>query len=205
MDLVVTGSFWAVSMLFVLTPGVDWAYAIAVGLKHRIALPGVAGMLTGHLAATLVVAAGVGTLIAQLPLALTALTVVGSGYLIWLGATTIAKPGSIHAAAHPIADRPLHQFATGFGVSGLNPKVFLLFLALLPQFTRASGTIPVPAQLLILGLIHIANCALVYSLVAMAAQRVLRTRPAAARHVSRTSGIVMAVLGGWLLAEQLLH
>ena len=46
-------------MLFVITPGVDWAYAISAGTRHRAAVvPAVTGMLAGHLTATVVVAAG---------------------------------------------------------------------------------------------------------------------------------------------------
>ncbi|MEU7747462.1 hypothetical protein [Nonomuraea sp. NPDC049158] len=42
----------AVSSAFVVTPGADWAYAIAAGLRHRTVLPAVGGLLIGHLAAT---------------------------------------------------------------------------------------------------------------------------------------------------------
>ena len=45
-------AFWAVSFLFVITPGADWAYAIAAGLRHRVVLPAVGGLVVGHLAAT---------------------------------------------------------------------------------------------------------------------------------------------------------
>ena len=70
-------AFWAVSFLLVITPGADWAYAIAAGLRHRTVLPAVGGLLAGHLAATAVVAAGVAALVARSPLAMTALTVAG--------------------------------------------------------------------------------------------------------------------------------
>jgi threonine/homoserine/homoserine lactone efflux protein len=49
------------------------------------------------------------------------------------------------------------------------------------------------------------SCAVIYSLVGTSARRVLRTRPAAARLVSRSSGIVVIVLGVALLAEQLIR
>ena len=52
MAVTTLAAFWAVSVLFVLTPGADWAYAIAAGLRHRSVLPAVGGMLTGHLLAT---------------------------------------------------------------------------------------------------------------------------------------------------------
>lgn len=40
-------AFWAVSFLFVLTPGADWAYAIAAGLRHRTVVPAVGGCCRG--------------------------------------------------------------------------------------------------------------------------------------------------------------
>jgi threonine/homoserine/homoserine lactone efflux protein len=87
-------AFWAVSFLFVMTPGADWAYAIAAGLRHRVVLPAVAGLLAGHLLATAVVAAGVGALVTRLPMVLTVLTAVGAAYLVWLGIGMLAHPGS---------------------------------------------------------------------------------------------------------------
>ncbi|MGE8354829.1 MAG: hypothetical protein ACN6N0_00320, partial [Microvirgula sp.] len=74
-------AFWVVSILFIITPGVDWAYAISAGMLGRVVVPAVAGLLLGHLIATLVVAAGVGALVASNPTLLTVLTVAGSSYL----------------------------------------------------------------------------------------------------------------------------
>lgn len=58
MTLATLAAFWGVSLLFIVTPGADWAYAISAGLRNRSPIPAVAGMLTGHFGATLVVAAG---------------------------------------------------------------------------------------------------------------------------------------------------
>ena len=125
-------AFWAVSFLFVITPGADWAYAIAAGLRHRVVLPAVGGLLVGHLAAAAVVAAGVGALVARSPFVLTVLTTVGALYLMWLGIGMLADPPAPRAHAEEPAGSWLRQAAKGAGISGLNPKVFLLFLALLP-------------------------------------------------------------------------
>lgn len=198
-------AFWGVSFLFVLTPGADWAYAIAAGLRNRV-LPAVSGLLAGHLLATLVVAAGVGALVTRLPVALTILTAVGAAYLIWLGATMLARPPPVAGAAvdatHDTGS-PARWALKGIGVSGLNPKVFLLFLALLPQFTQPGADWPLSAQILVLGLIHVASSAVVYSGVGAGARLVLANRPAAARLVSRFSGIVMIAIGVFLLIERL--
>ena len=52
MTLSVLAAFWAVSFLFIITPGADWAYAISAGMRGRLVTPAVAGMLSGHLLAT---------------------------------------------------------------------------------------------------------------------------------------------------------
>ena len=117
-------AFWAVSFLFVITPGADWAYAIAAGLRHRVVLPAVGGLLVGHLTATAVVAAGVGALVARSPLVLTVLTAVGAAYLVWLGIGMLAHPAAPQAHASQPAGSWLRQAAKGAGISGLNPKVF---------------------------------------------------------------------------------
>ncbi|MCF4123088.1 LysE family translocator [Antribacter sp. KLBMP9083] len=195
-------AFWAVSVLFVITPGADWAYAIAAGLRNRSVLPAVGGMLAGHLLATAVVAAGVGVLVARSPAVLTALTAIGAAYLVWLGIGMLRRPAAPHTGTEPVAASWLGQAVRGVGVSGLNPKLFLLFLALLPQFTDPGADWPVAVQITALGLVHAASCAVVYVAVGLAARRVLRARPTAARVVTRVSGALMIVIGLVLLVEQ---
>jgi threonine/homoserine/homoserine lactone efflux protein len=196
-------AFWAVSFLFVVTPGADWAYAIGAGLRNRTVLPAVGGLLAGHLAATTVVAAGVAALVARPPLVMTALTVAGALYLVWLGVGMLARPPAPHAGSEQSADSWVRQVAKGAGISGLNPKVFLLFLALLPQFTDPDGAWPLAVQIVVLGLVHVATCAVVYTGVGTGARLMLRARPGAARAVTRISGAAMVVIGALLLVEEL--
>ena len=200
-------AFWGVSILFVITPGADWAYAITAGLRFRSPLPAIAGMLAGHVLATLVVAAGVGALVARVPVLLTVLTVAGALYLLWLGVGMLRAPATAPREAEGVvaeSGTALAQALGGLGVSGLNPKVVLLFLALLPQFTDPAGALPLTAQLLVLGLVHVVTCAAVYLLVGYGARRVLRARPTAARVVTRVSGVAMVVIAAVLLVEQVL-
>lgn len=198
----VTG-FWTVSLLLVLVPGADWAYAIAAGLRDRSVLPAVAGLLTGYVALTIVVAAGVAALVARWPLLLTALTVLGALYLLWLGIATMARPSAPVAAAAEGSQPWVRRAAKGAGISGLNPKALLLFLALLPQFITRGAAWPFAAQIMLLGLVHTANCGVVYTGVGTTARRVLRARPAIAAAVTRFSGAAMIVVGILLLADRL--
>ena len=204
MPLGAVGSFWAVSMLFVLIPGADWAYAISAGLRHRRVGPAVSGLLSGHVLATVVVAAGVAALLARSPAVLGVLTIAGATYLVWLGVQLLRHPATVRAGDDVATESAWRQIVKGFGISGLNPKVFLLFLALLPQFVVATAAWSVTGQILVLGLVHIVNCAIVYTGVGLGARNVLGARPTAALWVSRISGAAMIAIGGALIGEQIL-
>ena len=195
-------AFWLVSLSLVMVPGADWAYAIAAGLRDRAVAPAIAGMLSGYLAINLVVAAGIGALVASVPAILTVLTVVGAGYLLWLGGNILACPAVLTVADEKITGTSLKWSIRGFATSGLNPKALLLFLALLPQFTSRSGAWTISEQIEAMGMVHIANCAVVYSLVGVGSKIVLRTRPKVARMVSQVSGAAMIVIAVFLLLEQ---
>jgi threonine/homoserine/homoserine lactone efflux protein len=110
----------------------------------------------------------------------------------------------VQAQPEEAAGSAWRQAIKGFGISGLNPKVFLLFLALLPQFVVATATWPLATQIMVLGLVHVANCAAVYTGVGVGDRRVLRARPSTARWISRVSGIAMILIGAVLTGEQVL-
>jgi threonine/homoserine/homoserine lactone efflux protein len=208
-------AFWAVAVLLIMVPGADWAFTISAGLRGHSVFPAVSGLMLGYAAMTILVAAGLGTLVARTPDVLTALTLTGGIYLMWLGARTLIRPSpaSIPAdaagaapAAHP-AGRPASTsrglLAKGVGVSGLNPKGLLLFLALLPQFTNPRWSWPLAVQLGFLGVIFMISCGAVYLCVGSVARKTLQARPGAARATTWISGAAMIVIGALLLAERL--
>jgi len=199
-------AFWGVTVLLIVVPGPDWAFTLACGLRDRVVYPAVGGLMIGYTILTAVVAAGVGALVAQNPMVLTVLTVVGAGYLIYLGVTLLARPGTLHrptTAEDPTASPWQRCVLTGIGVSGLNPKGLLVFLALLPQFTDQNGTWPVPAQIAVLGLVFVLSCGIFYSALGLSTRAILRTRPAVSHAVSRLSGTAMIIIGLFLLVERL--
>lgn len=204
MALSTIGAFWAVSVLFVLTPGADWAYAMAAGLRHRTVMPSVGGLLVGHVVATVAVAAGVAAVVARSSVVLTALTAAGAAYLLWLGVNTLIHPSTPTVGTGPDTSSVLRQFASGAATSTLNPKVFLLFLALLPQFTDTGGRWPVAVQIMVLGVVHVLTCAAVYSVVGTGAKTVLGARPSLARSVSRLAGVAMVAIGILLVLERVI-
>ena len=201
-----TGSvlaFWSIAFLLIAVPGADWAFTISAGLRGRSVLPAVSGLVTGYAAVTIIVAAGVGALVAGSPDLLTALTLAGGAYLVWHGATTLAHP----SAPDPQGPRPegteWRIFLRGIGVSGLNPKGLLIFVALLPQFTDPDDRWPIAGQIGVLGATYMVTCASFYLVLGTIARSVLLGRPAAARSISRLSGAAMAGIGAWLVLDHL--
>jgi len=206
-------AFWAIALLLIVVPGADWAYVIGTVLGHRSVLLAVGGIVLGYAGMTVVVAAGVGGIMARTPASLTALTIAGGLYLIWLGAKTVTRPAAPGFTAGGTASGTgsgtapgtgRATLARGVGVSGLNPKGLLVFLAILPQFTSPRGSWPLTVQLAVLGLVFTLTCAAFYLCIGSLAGRILRARPGAARAITRFSGTAMIVIGALLLAERLL-
>lgn len=204
MELNVILAFWSVSILFVLTPGADWAYAILAGIEGKFVSTAVTGLILGHLIAILCVAAGVGSLLNHFPILLTAMTVLGAEYLLWMGVQLLLQPATI---SHTDGQNQSLMNAKawlikGVGISGLNPKVLLLFFALLPPFIHPKMALSPTVQIMMLGMIHLLSCAVVYMLVGVAAKKLLRTRPAAVKIVSRVSGGLMVLIAFILVVGQ---
>ncbi|MFG2141061.1 LysE family translocator [Streptomyces sp. NPDC048650] len=203
MDTTTLAAFLAVDLLLVFTPGADWAYAIAAGLRDRSVVPAVAGLIAGYAGYTLLAVAGLVVIVASSATLLTALTVAGAGYLMWLGWGVLRQPATFAVSEKPMGSSRWQIMLKGAGISGLNPKALLLYFSLFPQFIDPATSWPVAAQTGLLGTLHMTACAVIYLAVAVLARTVLRTRPSAARAVSRASGAMMIVIGGFLLAERL--
>jgi threonine/homoserine/homoserine lactone efflux protein len=198
-------AFWVVALLLIIAPGADWAFTIGSSLRGNSALAAVSGLVLGYAAVTVVVAAGAGALVAGTPAVLSALTIVGGLYLIWNGARSFTdRAAADNTPAGAAAGTNRAVLVKGVGVSALNPKGLLLFLALLPQFTNPRWSLPVGVQLGVLGVVFMASCAVFYLCLGSLAGKVLHARPAAARLITWFSGTAMIVIGALLLAERLI-
>jgi threonine/homoserine/homoserine lactone efflux protein len=158
----------------------------------------------GYAGITIVVVAGVGALVAGTPASLTALTLAGGLDLVWLGVRALLRPAGHGAPGAAAARSDRATLLRGIGVSGLNPKGLLVFLAVLPQFATPRETWPLAVQLGILGVVFTLTCGVFYLSMGSAARRILDGRPALSCVIARGSGAAMIVIGLLLLAEHLL-
>lgn len=207
MSLAAALGFALVAFLLIIVPGPDWAFVLAAGARDCAVLAPVAGLCLGYLLVTIVVAAGVGPLFVAFPPALTALTIAGAAYLLHLGVRTLrgASTAAVEVDLHPAAVAARRRYVRrGAGVSALNPKSVLLFVAVLPQFAHPDQPWPLPVQLGVLGLEYIAITIAFLVPLGHAASRVLGSSTRIARATSLVTGVAMLLAGAALLLEGVL-
>jgi threonine/homoserine/homoserine lactone efflux protein len=129
--------FALVALGMVLTPGPNMIYLISRSITQgRIAgLISLGGVALGFVVYMLCAAFGITALLFAVPYAYDALRLAGAAYLLWLAWQALKPNGRspFQVRALPV-DSPRKLFAMGFVTNLLNPKIAMLYLALLPQF-----------------------------------------------------------------------
>ena len=164
-------AFALVSLAVVLTPGPNMIYLISRSITQGPAagMVSLGGVALGFVFYMLCAAFGITALLFAIPFAYDALRLSGAAYLLWL-AWQALKPGgrSPFQVRQLAVDGPRKLFAMGLLTNLLNPKIAMLYLALLPQFIDpAAGS--VLTQSLALGSAQIVISVSVNAMIALAA------------------------------------
>ena len=186
----------------IVTPGQDTALTIRNALAggRRTAVFTAAGVATGQATWTIAAAAGIAALLGASEPAFLAVRIAGAGYLIWLGAHSLANALRGHRAESASSRRTTARgsFRQGL-VSNLgNPKMAIFFTSLLPQFGAYF------AAMLALGLVFCTMTFLwltAYGVAVAKAGDVLR-RPRIRRAIDAITGAVLAAFGVRLAFER---
>ena len=135
--------FLSSSVIFCLTPGIDFLLVLNRSLFHGRS----AGLITsmginfGLFFHTALAAFGVSALISSSELAFPVIKYAGACYLVIFGILGIIN--SSRKAGAGAASRPAHSarfyFFSGLSTNLLNPKIILFFLAYFPQFVSKSA------------------------------------------------------------------
>ena len=145
-------AFAITTVTFALIPGPAMLYAAARTLAggRRAGLMASLGLHLGGYVHVIAAAAGLALLFHAVPPLFTAMKLAGSAYLVWLGLSLFRDRNTTRRPelAPLSAER---AFAQSIVVEVLNPKTAIFFLAFLPQFVDATASLPVWAQLLLLG------------------------------------------------------
>src|ERR1700753_2645234 len=163
--------FALVSFGMVLTPGPNMIYLISRSITQGPAagLVSLGGVALGFVFYMLCAAFGITAVLFAIPYAYDTLRIAGAAYLLWLAWQAVKPNGRSPFQVRELkVDGPRKLFAMGFLTNLLNPKIAMLYLALLPQFIDpAQGH--VLAQSLILGATQIVISVSVNALIAMTA------------------------------------
>jgi homoserine/homoserine lactone efflux protein len=200
MTLSVWLAFLVAAFVISLSPGAGAVYAMSCGMRHgyRHALVGIAGMQFGLALQLLVVAVGLGAILATSTLAFNVVKWLGVAYLVWLGwqqfraePHAVALPGATSAGARK-------AFVQGFLVNASNPKATIFFLAVVPPFIDPAR--PLAAQYLaVMGTLAFTDIVVMsgYALLAARVLKLLR-EPHHIRWMNRAFGGLFMLAGGLL-------
>ena len=198
-------TFIAAALVIVLSPGPDTLlilrYTFAAG--RRTGLATVAGVQIGLAVHTILAAIGLSLVIASSETLFRAIAIAGAAYLAWLAIQGFrsalinfgTSDGSMQIGASKAArDAMLTNL--------LNPKVILLFLALMPNFVVVEHG-QVPLQLTILGIALIAVNTVWQGVLMLGAEQARRwlDRPGIQRALSWGTGAILLTFAVGLLIE----
>ena len=181
------------SVLFVISRG--------VALGRRAALASVLGNAGGLLLQLVLVAIGIGSIVASSDAVFTVIKLLGAAYLIYLGVRNIRQRKSLAALFTPAAasePKPLRRIIReGFFVGSTNPKGVLIFTAVLPQFIdRSQGHVTL--QLAALGAICVVIALLSdgsWAILSGSARQWLGRSPRRLERMTGAGGAMLIALG----------
>ena len=150
--------FTLTCLIVIAMPGPSVLFVVGRALAHgrRTALASVAGNVLGIQVVAVSIALGVGSLVQQSAAVFTVVKVVGAGYLAWLGIQAFRHRHALALApdAVPAPRGDWRAAGEGFVVGAANPKAYVLYAAVLPQFANPTAG-HVPLQLLLLSLVSL--------------------------------------------------
>ena len=201
MTLALWFGFLLAAILIAVTPGPGAVLSMSVGVRHGYfpALKAIFGLQAAILTHLVIVALGLGAILAASDTAFAVTKLVGAAYLVWLGVQKWRAPAAPDPATL-VTLRPENLFAQGLLVNLTNPKAIIFIGALVPLFIDA--TQPIFVQYLIIAATLCATDIIVMSAYALAAVKIARWlyRPASARLQNRIFGGFF-VLAGIFLAN----
>lgn len=196
-------AFFAACWLISLSPGAGAISCMAAGLRFglRRAMWNIVGLILGIMFVLLVVAVGLGALLATSTVAFLVVKWLGVAYLVWLGVQQWRAPAvaiDADAAATDMAGSRRQLVMRGFLVNATNPKGIVFMLAVLPQFIDPAR--PQLIQYLICGAtLTLTDLVVMTGYTGLAARvlRLLRT-PGQIRAMNRTFGGLLMGMGALL-------
>ncbi|MEZ4838038.1 LysE family translocator [Flavobacterium sp.] len=166
-------TFLLASIALTLSPGPDILYVLSQSISNgkKFGIVTAAGLVTGILVHTTLIALGVSAIIKQSELLFTVIKMVGACYLLWIAYQVYKAPASIDLKSNINNKKSLLSlFKQGFVMNVLNPKVTLFFLAFFPGFVDEKSE-NVTQQIYFLGFLFMLQAFVIFSLICFLADK----------------------------------
>ena len=197
----------AIGLGLVLTPGPNMIYLVSRSITQgrRAGLVSLGGVAVGFLVYLVAASAGLSAVFAAVPALYVAVKLAGAAYLLYL-AWQALRPGGVSVFAPQAlpADSDRRLFAMGLVTNLLNPKIAILYIALIPQFIDLSAG-RVWLQSLTLGAVQIAVAVTVNTLIVLCAGLIaafLARKPMWLRVQRAVMGTVLGLLAVRLVTDR---
>ncbi|MBU6165289.1 MAG: LysE family translocator [Alphaproteobacteria bacterium] len=179
-----------------------WLAALAATEGRRSGLAAVAGVALGLLANGVLAALGLVALLQAAPQLLWALRLAGAGMMLWL-AISAWRDADAPVDQGKLAQGSPQSFLAGALINLLNPKAYMFFVVVAPQF-MGGRTLDLPAALLLAGISTGIATAIHLAIVATGAQaQALLQDARRMRLVRRLFALVMLGMAVSFLAADL--
>jgi homoserine/homoserine lactone efflux protein len=182
------------------TPGAGAINTMSNSLTSgfRRSIFGILGQQAALVIHVMIVALGVGVLVASSPVAFNVIRYSGAAYLVYLGIRQfLSKPDINQEEDAALRSEPAGaMFRRGFWVNLLNPKAIVFFLAFMPQFIRPEQPL-VPQYVVLTATVVAIDILVMWFFFALAAKSFRRfTRDAGGQKVlSRIFGVLFVGVG----------
>lgn len=191
--------FVGAAVLLTLMPGPDILFVITQSITRgrKSGIVFAAGLCTGLIVHVTAVCLGVSVLLRSSPFAFTLLKFAGAAYLFYLGIRAFLARRENHFTLSESVGITGKLYTKGILMNVLNPKVILFFLAFFPQFIPPDAANPL-GRMVLLGLIFMGQAFLIFSLVAVLADRLARRlmqNDAIALGVNTAEALIYCLIG----------
>ncbi|ALJ20098.1 LysE family transporter [Microbacterium sp. No. 7] len=205
MSLALWISLLTASIIISFTPGAGAVNTMSNSLTvgWRRSLWGIIGQQLALVVHVLIVAAGVGVLVAGSPVLFNAIRYAGAAYLVFLGIRLIlTKPSADAGDAEPSRSTTgaWAMLRRGLWVNLLNPKAIVFFLAFIPQFIRLDQPL-VPQYVVLTVTVVVVDVIVMWFFFAAAARPFRRyvSTPRGQRTLNAVFGALFIVVAALLL------
>lgn len=164
-------SFVLATATLAFSPGPDNIFVLTQSIVNgkKYGLATVAGLMTGCIIHTTLVAFGVSEIINQNPKLFLVIKLLGAGYLLYLAYQVYRSDAKIAFSTENVEKKSTFElFKKGFWMNVLNPKVTIFFLAFFPQFLFSDSLSNV-LQFYVLGGLFILISFIIFSTIAVLA------------------------------------